>query len=57
VITKSTMPREKRLAVDIEAMKGAYKRREVETIAVIRTDVNPADALTKVMDPKALMSI
>jgi hypothetical protein len=51
------MPREKRLAVDIEAMKGAYKRREVETIAVIRTDVNPADALTKVMDPKALMSI
>jgi hypothetical protein len=38
-------------------MKGAYKRREVETIAFIRTDVNPADTLTKVMDPKALMSI
>jgi hypothetical protein len=57
VIIKSTMPREKRLAIDIEAMKGAYKIRDVETIAFIRTDVNPADALTKVMDPKAIMSI
>jgi hypothetical protein len=57
VITKSTMPREKRLAIDIEEMKGAYKRREVETIAFIRTNVNPADMLTKVMDHKALMSI
>jgi hypothetical protein len=57
VISKSTMPREKRLAIDIEAMKRAYKRRDVETIAFIRTDVNPADALNKVIDPNALMSI
>jgi hypothetical protein len=57
VITKSTMPRETRLAIDIEAMKGAYKRREVETIAFIRTNVNPADVLTKVVDPMALMSL
>jgi hypothetical protein len=57
VITKSTMSRETRLAFTIEAMKGAYKRREAETIAFIRTFVNPADALTKDMDPKALMFI
>jgi hypothetical protein len=51
------MPRAKRLAINIETMKGAYKRKEVETIAFIRTDVNPVDALTKMMNPKALMSI
>jgi uncharacterized membrane-anchored protein YitT (DUF2179 family) len=51
------MPREKRLAIDIEEMKGAYKRREVEAIAFIRKKVKTADMLTKVIDPKALMSI
>lgn len=34
--------------VDLETVKGAYKRKEIEKMEFIRTAFNPADALTKV---------
>jgi hypothetical protein len=57
VLTKATVPREKRLMIDLMAIKCAYKNGELETIAFIRTQHNPADVLTKVMNPTVLTNI
>ena len=47
IITRASITAEKRLMIDLETMKGAYKRREIEKMGFIRTAFNPADALTK----------
>eukprot|EP00173_Palmaria_palmata_P005315 Plantae.Rhodophyta-Palmaria_palmata.ctg9188.p1 GENE.Plantae.Rhodophyta-Palmaria_palmata.ctg9188~~Plantae.Rhodophyta-Palmaria_palmata.ctg9188.p1 ORF type:complete len:200 (+),score=23.27 Plantae.Rhodophyta-Palmaria_palmata.ctg9188:260-859(+) len=47
VLTKATMPREKRFAIDVEALKDCNKRGELKTTVFIRGNANPADALTK----------
>ena len=48
VITKASTTREKRLLIDINVVSEAYPRFEINTIGFIRTQYNPADALTKV---------
>ena len=48
VVTRASVFAEKRLLIDIEAVKGAYKSNEIETVGFVRTSNNPADALTKV---------
>ena len=48
VITKSTITTEKRLMIDIKVVKDSYQRNELQTIGFIRSESNPADALTKV---------
>jgi hypothetical protein len=57
VLTKATLPTEKRLAIDVLAIKDAYKNRELDTIAFIRTHDNPADVLTKKMSAEVLAKI
>lgn len=54
VITKATLTAERRLMIDIAGVKQAYKTREIHTIGFIRTQYNPADALTKVRPCGAL---
>jgi hypothetical protein len=56
-LTKATLPTEKRLAIDVLAIKDAYKNRELDTIAFIRTHDNPADVLTKKMSAEVLAKI
>ena len=48
VITKSTITTEKRLMIDLKVVKDSYHRNELRNIGFIRSENNPADALTKV---------
>ena len=57
VITKCTQTAEKRLLIDLNIAKQAYKRREVEMIGFLKTEYNPADCLTKVMGSKVMENI
>jgi hypothetical protein len=57
VRTKSTVPREKRLMIDVVAIKNAYKSCELDTIAFIRTQHNPEDVLTKIMKSDVLSNV
>jgi hypothetical protein len=57
VLTKYTVPREKRLMIDVMAIKNAYKNCELDTIASIRTQYNPADVLTKIMKSDVLSNV
>ena len=54
VITKATLTAERRLMIDVAGVKEAYKTRDIHTIGFIRTQYNPADALTKVRPCGAL---
>ena len=47
VITKATLPTEKRLMVDLQTVKELYKKGKLDNIWFIRSEFNPADALTK----------
>ena len=47
IITRASITAGRRLMIDLETVKGAYKRREIEKMGFIRTAFNPADALTK----------
>jgi hypothetical protein len=57
VITKATVTTERRLMIDLEVVKDAYAKREIEMLGFIRTFSNPADALTKVGRCTTLESI
>ena len=48
VITKAKITSEKRLIIDVKIVKDAYQRNELHNIAFIRSEYNPADALTKI---------
>ena len=48
VITKAKITSEKRLMIDVKVVKDAYQRNELHNIGFIRSEYNPADALTKV---------
>jgi hypothetical protein len=48
VITKSSTTAEKRLMIDLVVVREAYDRMEIAQLAFLRTNWNPADALTKV---------
>lgn len=47
VITKNTTTTEKRLMIDVQAVREAYERMEVSDVAWIESAMNPADPLTK----------
>jgi len=57
VITKATTTAEKRLMIDLEVVKCAYKEREVEKLGFIRAEHNPSDTLTKVVRSSILEEI
>lgn len=47
VITRASSTTEKRLMIDIESVRKAYKNKEIEKMVFVRSPFNPADALTK----------
>ena len=57
VITRNTTTTEKRLMVDIRAIREAYEHMEISDVAWIRSENNPADALTKVKENHILNGI
>ena len=57
VITKCSQTTEKRLMIDISVVREAYEENEISNVGFIRTDQNPADAMTKVMHSKVLSRI
>jgi len=48
VITRSRYTAEKRLMVDISAVREAYLEKTISNIALIKSEHNPADSLTKI---------
>ena len=50
VITKNSVTTEKRLMIDVRSVREAYVNMELNNVAWIRSEYNPADALTKVKD-------
>lgn len=57
VITKATRTSERRLMIDVEACREAYEKREIADIALIRSEYNLADCMTKIMDPHQLLEL
>ena len=57
IITKCTQTAGKRLLINLNSAKQAYKQREVKMIGFVRTEFNPTDCLTKVMRSKVLENI
>ena len=57
VITKAKITSERRLMIDVKAVKDAYQRHELGAIRFIRSEFNPADALTKVKKSDILNKI
>ena len=57
VITKSTCTSEKRLMIDISAVREAYGKQEISDVGFVTTKNNPADAFTKITYCEALQSI
>lgn len=47
VLTKATSTTEKRLMIDIQTVRDAYRSFEVNDVALVRSEFNIADALTK----------
>ena len=56
-IVKLGTTREKRLMIDIMAIRQSYERRELSEIRWIAGDSNPADAITKSTTNKVLESL
>ncbi|KHJ31234.1 hypothetical protein EV44_g4983 [Erysiphe necator] len=56
-LVKLGTTREKRLMIDITALRQAYERREIAEVIWIMGETNPADALTKHVGNKALQQI
>ncbi|KAI0993952.1 hypothetical protein K3495_g14232 [Podosphaera aphanis] len=56
-LVKLGTTREKRLMIDITALRQAYERREITEIIWIKGESNPADALTKSTGNQALQRI
>jgi len=56
-IVTSSIPREKRLFIDLACVRDAYASFEIDTMAHVLTSQNPADAFTKVNSCPALNEI
>ena len=48
IITKSFSTTERRIMIDVQAVRNGYDKREISDIGFIRPHSNPADAFTKV---------
>ena len=57
VIKKSSSTSEKRLMIDITSVRKAYENQEISDVGFVRSNHNPADALTKTSKCKALDTI
>jgi len=57
VLTRAKYTTEKRLMIDIAAACQAYNNRMIDNIALIRSEYNPADALTKIGPNEALRKL
>eukprot|EP00171_Calliarthron_tuberculosum_P003375 IDg3375t1 len=57
IITRNRQTSEKRLMIDIRAAREAYNERDISNIALIESEHNPADALTKIKSNKALSKL
>jgi hypothetical protein len=56
-ITRGKRTTEGRLMLDLCAAREAYKNREIDNIALIRSEHNVADAMTKVSGNEALLKM
>lgn len=54
LLVKLSTTSEKRLMIDVMALRQSYERREIEEVRWIHGDDNPADAFTKTRPNKAL---
>jgi hypothetical protein len=54
-ITRYKRTTEARLMIDIHAVREAYRRKELHNVALIRSEYNIADAMTKVPGNAALL--
>lgn len=54
VITRATHPTEKRLMIDIAALRESYNRHEISYLGLVTTENNMADAMTKLKCGSAL---
>lgn len=57
IITKYSDTTEKRLQIDLSSVREGYKSQEISDIAFIRSQFNPADALTKITNNNILQNI
>ena len=53
-ITKRSQTSEKRLLIDLTAVREAYRRREITNVAWVRSEYNLADAMTKIVKDSIL---
>lgn len=54
MISRISHSSEKRLMIDIAALRGAYRRKEIDSIAHIQGKSNPSNALIKITHSDAL---
>ena len=47
VITKSSQTQERRLMIDLQAVRNAYTTHEISNVGFLRSEENPADGMTK----------
>lgn len=57
MITRNSYSSERRLMIDIAAIREAYGKREIEGVAHVLGTNNPADALTKIVHSEALLAL
>lgn len=57
VPAKATERTEKRLMIDLKTIKDSYQKHELQQVAFIRSENNPADALAKIKQSSILDSI
>ena len=57
VLTRAKYTSEKRLMIDIEVARNAYAKKEIDNIALIESQYNPAYAMTKISPNEALIKI
>ncbi len=54
IITRRRTTTERRMMIDLKAARDAYAKREISNIALISSEHNPADALTKIKSNHSL---
>ena len=57
MITRNSYSAERRLMIDMAAIRQAYRRRDIDSVAHVAGSDNPADAMTKIRQSKALMDL